>query len=114
MSAFLGIDFKYISLLILVVQNSALVLVMRYSRTHSTATVPYLASTAVVMSELLKLVLSLALYILEESREKSYSSILSGLSRDLFGRKSSWEKMTVPAILYFIQNNLQYFAVSMV
>jgi UDP-sugar transporter A1/2/3 len=32
---------------------------------------------------------------------------------DLFGSDSNWLWMTVPAVLYFIQNNLQYHAVSL-
>lgn len=35
------------------------------------------------------------------------------LWNDIFGPKSGWMAMTVPAILYFFQNNLQYVAVTM-
>jgi len=51
---------KAISLAVLAVQNSALTLTMRYSRTRRTGTATYLASEAVVMSELFKAVVSLS------------------------------------------------------
>eukprot|EP01088_Endostelium_zonatum_P012762 TRINITY_DN2702_c0_g1_i1.p1 TRINITY_DN2702_c0_g1~~TRINITY_DN2702_c0_g1_i1.p1 ORF type:complete len:100 (-),score=24.35 TRINITY_DN2702_c0_g1_i1:202-501(-) len=51
-------NLKYISLLVLVVQNSSLALMMRASRTNS---VLYFATTAVVLSEFVKLVASIGL-----------------------------------------------------
>jgi hypothetical protein len=47
-------------LAVLVVQNSALALVMRYSRASTTPKDRYISSTAVFMTELWKLVVSLA------------------------------------------------------
>ncbi len=53
---------KYFSLVLLILQTSSLVLVMRYSRTSSTKSEDgsqsqrYLSSTAVVCAELMKLV----------------------------------------------------------
>ncbi|PWA00483.1 hypothetical protein BB558_003476 [Smittium angustum] len=60
----LGISLKYLSLVILVVQNSLLVIVMRYSRTVSD--VKYYASTAVFFSEMFKLLVSLVIFYREE------------------------------------------------
>ena len=31
----------------------------------------------------------------------------------MFGPESDWYKLTVPAVLYFVQNNLQYIAVTL-
>ncbi|KAJ3313852.1 hypothetical protein HDV04_001413 [Boothiomyces sp. JEL0838] len=103
-----GIELKWISLITLVVQNSVLVIVMRYSRT-----IPgprYNTATAVVVSEFIKLIASLIIHIREESRIKKIT--LQSIFMDIFGPTSGWMAMTVPAILYFIQNNLQYVAVS--
>ncbi|KAI8911472.1 nucleotide-sugar transporter-domain-containing protein [Gorgonomyces haynaldii] len=104
-----GVPLKWISLVTLVVQNSTLVLVMRYSRTLGGP--QYIPSTAVVMSELIKLVICLAIYILEE--RKVHRITISKVYGDLFGPESGWLKMLVPAGLYFVQNNLQYVAVTL-
>ncbi|KAI9352713.1 nucleotide-sugar transporter-domain-containing protein [Obelidium mucronatum] len=105
-----GIPLKYLSLLTLVVQNSMLVLVMKYSRTlYSKKEDMYLASTAVLMSEILKLGVCFGLY-LQEPQNKGSS--LSKLLSNLYGPEAESWKMMIPAALYVIQNNLQYLAVS--
>ena len=104
-----GVPLKFVSLLTLVVQNSCLVLVMRYSRTLEGP--KYVTSTAVVMAEFLKFVVSLVIYVRNESKLRKMSAAV--VLRDVFGAGSEWVPMTVPAILYFVQNNLQYVAVSL-
>jgi hypothetical protein len=106
-----GLDLKWVSLITLVLQNTSIVLVMRYSRSASDDL--YIASTAVVMGEFVKLFASLVIYIYEEIKEKKTMS-LRKIYMDVFGSQSDWLKMTVPAILYFIQNNLQYNAITLV
>ncbi|KAJ3047701.1 hypothetical protein HK102_012858, partial [Quaeritorhiza haematococci] len=86
-----------------------LVLVMRYARTLPGPR--FLASTAVVLSELIKLSVSLFVHLRNERRTKS-RILVNKVRDDLFGSQSQWEKMLVPAVLYFIQNNLQYVAVT--
>ncbi|KAJ1660146.1 UDP-galactose transporter Gms1 [Dispira simplex] len=62
---------KYVSLVTLVVQNSALVLVMRYSRLHSGQNgEAYYTSTAVLLSEWTKLLLSIGLFLYEERNRR--------------------------------------------
>ncbi|KAL3896054.1 MAG: hypothetical protein SGCHY_004320 [Lobulomycetales sp.] len=113
MSAGKAYYLKWISLVTLVVQNSALVILMKYSRTAtvtSNPSPPYLASTAVVLSEVIKLLICLVVY----ARELHNRGVLSvsRLMSDLFGRDSQWLKLCVPAVLYLVQNNLQYLAVT--
>lgn len=96
---------KYVSLCTLIVQNSMLVLVMRYSRTLGGP--QYVASTAVVMSEAIKFAVSLFVHWKTGHLESA-----TDLAVQLFGKDSNWLSMMVPAALYFIQNNLQYVAVS--
>jgi UDP-sugar transporter A1/2/3 len=103
-----GLELKYVSLLTLVVQNSALVLVMRYSRTLDGPA--YNPATAVVMSEFIKLVICVLVHVRIEMKTRKLT-VLTVLD-DLFGKESNWIAMTVPAVLYFIQNNLQYVAVT--
>eukprot|EP00842_Homolaphlyctis_polyrhiza_P000169 jgi/Hompol1/1152/HPOL_004471-RA len=106
-AALFGVPLKWVSLVTLVLQNAALAILMRYAQTQPGPR--FLTSTAVVMAELLKLAVSLAIHINDERRVARIT--ISKLWTDLFGPDSDWLKMTVPAILYFIQNNLQYVAV---
>jgi hypothetical protein len=48
--------FKWVSLLVLIVQTTALVLLLRYSRTQVVEGPRYLSSTAVFVSEVVKLI----------------------------------------------------------
>ncbi|KAJ3337560.1 hypothetical protein HDU93_000851 [Gonapodya sp. JEL0774] len=76
------------------------------------------------MSEVFKLLVSTIIYYNDEqSARNAHTPIRAhplgfppGFSlrkfwHDLFGSESQWYKLTVPAVLYFVQNNLQYVAV---
>ncbi|ORE01555.1 nucleotide-sugar transporter [Rhizopus microsporus var. microsporus] len=113
LSVFNGIPIKYLSLIILVVQNSALILVMRYTRASVPEDKLYLASTAVVMSEVLKsIVCLLVLYLNFDARKRSLPRLVSLLNRELILNWRETLKLAFPAGLYLIQNNLQYVAAS--
>lgn len=58
---------KYISLGVLVLQTTSLVLTMRYSRTLKTEGPRYLASSAVVSAEVLKILTCTLLVLMENS-----------------------------------------------
>ena len=121
-----GVPIRYISLCVLVIQNSALVLTMRYSRILPGPT--YLSSTAVMLSELLKTTISVAIFLytryntapeqdtplLSPTTESSSSSRpgLRQLFDEVFGPGSGIAKMLIPAVLYTLQNNLQFVAAS--
>lgn len=74
----------------------------------------YFASTAVLLNEIIKLAISLTFAIYESSRslapqtpvtvllEQIYNSVFSG---------DSW-KLAIPAVLYTLENTLQYVALS--
>ncbi|KAJ2161177.1 UDP-galactose transporter Gms1 [Coemansia sp. RSA 552] len=103
-----GVPLKYVSLVVLTVQNSLLVLVMRYSRVSSTTM--YYTSTAVLLSELSKFLV--CFYIAARaSVSESGRFVPRDILRDILGGDSV--KMFIPAGLYTIQNNLQYAAVSL-
>lgn len=61
---------KYVSLGVLVFQTTSLVLTMRYSRTLQAEGPRYLASSAVVLAELLK-ILACVLLVLKEHSEST-------------------------------------------
>lgn len=101
---------KYFSLLALVVQNTALVLLMKYSRTANDSGPMYLASTAVVCQEVLKLVTCLVIICYQ--RDWNVHLALSQLRAEIIDRPVETMKLGIPACLYTMQNNLLYLAVS--
>ncbi|CAI2164099.1 5456_t:CDS:1 [Funneliformis geosporum] len=104
----LGIPLKYVSLVTLCIQNSTLVIIMRYSRLDKDNL--YYTSTAVFLSELTKLIICLYMAGRNQIRETGRLSI-SELYSQVFA-SDAW-KLMIPAALYTVQNNLQYVAVSM-
>ncbi|PPQ93256.1 hypothetical protein CVT25_015254 [Psilocybe cyanescens] len=123
-----GIPLKYLSLVALAVQNSALTIIMHYSRVSTPPSRTYSAATAVLMNEILKGTISLLIAFSRiepspsayEVGQAPYASQrpfarrllvrLRELSREIFSQ-DCW-KLSIPAILYVIQNNLQYVAAS--
>ncbi|GBG25962.1 CMP-sialic acid transporter [Hondaea fermentalgiana] len=102
------IELKWLSLILLIVQNTVLVLAMRFSRTNAASNGKlYKSSTAVVMAELLKLAISTyGVYQERESKGDFWEFTRSELTNpDIF-------KLAVPGILYTIQNNLLFIALS--
>ncbi|KAJ1544777.1 hypothetical protein HK405_008396, partial [Cladochytrium tenue] len=94
------------------------VLIMKYSTVAVSADGQrYLASTAVLLSELLKVIISLA--VLARQRLRQFQSLdVAAVARDVFGAESDCLKMLVPAglcefsfINHVVQNNLQFVAV---
>ena len=103
---------KYVALGVLTVQTSTMVLVLRYSRTMTNASgqKPYLSSTAVFLSEVLKLFICFFI-VLKDSRFHP-SDFCGALNEYIFSKPVDTLKMCVPALLYTIQNNLLYLALT--
>jgi len=97
------------SLAVLTAQNSALTLTMRSSRTRRATN--YLASEAVVMSEMVKLLLSLVFAAAAQTSRGSFLDRLATAAREAYAERGSYV-LVVPAALYAVQNNLQYVAAS--
>ncbi|KAJ6572919.1 nucleotide-sugar transporter-domain-containing protein [Mycena sp. CBHHK59/15] len=107
--------------LTLAVQNSMLTLIMHYSRVYTPPSRAYSPATAVLMNEILKGSISLViaftridLPIPEIAGQATCSQTLltriKRLAVDVFSQ-DCW-KLSIPAILYVIQNHLQFVAVS--
>eukprot|EP01121_Diplochlamys_sp_Union-15-3_P012423 TRINITY_DN3715_c0_g4_i1.p1 TRINITY_DN3715_c0_g4~~TRINITY_DN3715_c0_g4_i1.p1 ORF type:complete len:349 (-),score=37.79 TRINITY_DN3715_c0_g4_i1:100-1146(-) len=97
---------RYTSLLALVIQTTTVVLLLRYSRTISVGP-KYLSSSAVVVAEIIK-ILTCVLIIWKENPNPStfiQTMISVCVSKDSL-------KLSIPAGLYAIQNNLLYIALS--
>ncbi len=99
---------KYIALFILTIQNTSLVLVSRYSRVMDGR--KYLVTTAVVLIESLKLFLSVILVLRENSWQIKKTGKL--LKMEIVDKYWETAKVFVPSLLYAIQNNLFFVALS--
>lgn len=113
-----GLSRKQMSLVVLVVQNSTLVLMMRYSRIveKQPGQPMYIASTAVFLAEVLKILACLAVLWHQEGRKTSVVGrtrrFLDLVRREILGKPRETLKMVIPSGLYALQNNLLYVALS--
>lgn len=121
-----GLPLKYVSLVTLAVQNAMLTLIMHYSRVATAPSQTYSAAAAVLLVELLKGSISLCVaftridlyspsYLSNDQPQSPWSPTVilarfRRLGKEVF-RPDCW-KLSIPAILYVIQNNLQFVAVS--
>ncbi|CAO3658447.1 unnamed protein product [Rhizopus stolonifer] len=105
-----GLTRKQLSLIILVVQNSTLVLMMRYSRiVQKPGQTMYVASTAVFLAEVLKIV---ACLVVMRYQQGSWTQFSNMVRKEILGKPSETLKMLIPSGLYALQNNLLYVALS--
>jgi hypothetical protein len=99
---------KYAALFLLVTQMVGLVLLMRYSRTSQSANEPlYLASTAVFIMEVMKLIICCGVIAVQ-----SGGTLLSELNTHVLHSPMELLKLCVPSLLYTVQNNLLYLALT--
>ncbi|CAO3574526.1 unnamed protein product [Mortierella alpina] len=109
-ATFLGVSMKHLSLLVLLLQNSVLVLMMRYSRVSVDPDQPmYLASTAVFIAEIIKLC---TCFLILVYKTQSIPQTIHIIRRDILEQPQEILKMLVPSGLYALQNNLLYIALS--
>ncbi|XP_039896361.1 solute carrier family 35 member A3a [Simochromis diagramma] len=101
---------KYLSLGVLVFQTTSLVLTMRYSRTLQAEGPRYLASSAVVVAEVMKILTCVLLVF----KEHSYSmrALNSVLRQEIIHKPVETLKLAIPSGIYTLQNNLLYVALS--
>jgi len=101
---------KWVSLVVLVVQTTALVLILRYSRTQKTDGPKYLSSTVVFISEVVKFIT--CVLVLLWNNNMKFDRLYRELDIDIFKRPNESLKVGVPAFLYVVQNNLLFLALS--
>lgn len=101
---------KYGSLVLLVAQLVGLVMLMRYSRTHTNGKDLYLPSTAVFCMEVAKFVTCNVVVLMQSNYNiRLYSSEIYHHIRET---PMEVLKVSVPSFLYVVQNNLLYLALS--
>ncbi|XP_030606858.1 solute carrier family 35 member A3b isoform X1 [Archocentrus centrarchus] len=101
---------KYMSLGVLVLQTTLLVLTMRYSRTLKEYGPRYLASSAVVSAEVLKIFTCTLLFFKE--KDFNLHAVKRLLNEEILSKPMDTMKLIIPAGIYTLQNNLLYVALS--
>lgn len=101
-----------IALICLVIQNSGLAIMMRYTLFAKSDGERYITSTAVLFAELLKLIISATLCFIIDAKS-NYKSFFSLLYTEFISNRGDWIKLSIPSVLYTVQNSLQYFSMTM-
>ncbi|XP_061113171.1 UDP-galactose translocator isoform X3 [Conger conger] len=99
---------KYISLAVLVVQNASLILSIRYVRTLPGDR--FFTTSAVVMAEVLKVLTCLLIILLQ--KRGNVKDFIALLYDSIVSQYWDTLKLAVPSLIYTLQNNLQYVAIS--
>jgi UDP-sugar transporter A1/2/3 len=100
---------KWGSLVLLVMQNSSLFVVTRYTRAGNHRGHLYLPSVVVLIVELLKMAICLGLILFGTG---SVNGMASKLRRHVWEARSETLRLGVPAACYALQNNLIFVAIS--
>jgi UDP-sugar transporter A1/2/3 len=104
--------YQYLTLLTLVIQNTASIVLTRVSRTSFKNDDEYSTSIAVILDELIKLVFCfLILFIAYKKEEKQEESFIHFLRLNAF-KLQPFLHMAIPAICFAIQKNLTFVAIS--
>lgn len=102
---------RAISLIVLTLQTTIFVLILRYSRTSKADGTPgYLSSTAVLLAEMVKVIINIFMIFYNNGFNMSLS--ISEIKREIYHKPLDTLKVSVPALLYTIQNNLLFLALS--
>ncbi|MGH0184392.1 UNVERIFIED_CONTAM: hypothetical protein FKN15_014516 [Acipenser sinensis] len=104
------VNLKFLSLGVLVFQTTSLVLTMRFSRTLMEDGPRYLASSAVVAAELLKI--GACVLLVFKDTGCSLTALNTVLHDEIVNKPMESLKLAVPAGIYTLQNNLLYVALS--
>ena len=99
--------FKLILLAGMVLQNSATVLVGRYTRSGVAVEDQYVVNHLIVVSEIGKLLLSLVFEHFGTNGE-----VMKSIQENILDRPKDALKIMIPALLYFVQNTLLYVALA--
>ena len=95
--------FRTIIFFVLTLQATCYFSLLRYSRTRTNKM--YFASTAVFLAEVIKLLVTLLIIFIQRGNLKDFASFLID---NLHTNPLDALKLSVPSVLYIIQNNLVY------
>lgn len=102
-----GVPMKWVSLMALTLQTSGQVFLIKWAKAGQDSSTPYLTSTVVFFTELVKTVASLALVFAESgSRAAAYKSLHDNFA----SAPLELLKAAVPCLIYAVQNNLMFYS----
>ncbi|VDM57315.1 unnamed protein product [Angiostrongylus costaricensis] len=87
-----GKNLKYVSLVVLIAQTTALVLILRYSKTQKIDGPRYISSTAIILSEIVKMVTCLA--VIFHTNGWRFSSFQNEIFAEIIEKRSETLKVT--------------------
>lgn len=102
-----GTVLKYMSLVLLTAQNAIFILSMRYVRTREGDL--FFTTTAVILQEAIKCFISLIIILVQEGSVKAW---LHHLHDNIIKQPLDCVKVSVPSLVYTLQNNLIFIGVS--
>ncbi|KAK3101310.1 hypothetical protein FSP39_002590 [Pinctada imbricata] len=100
---------KLVSLVLLTLQNAVLILVMHHVRTREGPM--FMATSAVIVSELFKLLTALAVIFYCEA-DRNIKKFIWHLQENIVNQPMDCLKVSVPSLIYIMQNNLLYVALT--
>lgn len=104
---------KLVAFVLLVIQTTSVVLVIRYSQVSVASDAVYVSSTAVVCGEALKVLLCFGQIIyVNKDKESGIELLAKPLYISFLDNPKDSLKMAVPAVLFAIQNNLLFYALA--
>eukprot|EP00123_Amoebidium_parasiticum_P017935 comp24039_c0_seq1/m.43051 comp24039_c0_seq1/g.43051 ORF comp24039_c0_seq1/g.43051 comp24039_c0_seq1/m.43051 type:complete len:457 (-) comp24039_c0_seq1:191-1561(-) len=98
------------SLLLIIIQNTAQVVLTRVALTPHHGERTFLASTATLLDDCMKLVLSLFAIFVQD--RFSPSAVGRRLKREMLGQPRAMAMLAVPGLLYVLQDNLIFLALA--
>ncbi|KAE8602970.1 hypothetical protein XENTR_v10014188 [Xenopus tropicalis] len=102
-----SLPFKLYCLLVMTLIAAAYTVVLRYTRTATKEM--YFSTTAVCITEVIKLLLSVCILAKETG---SLSRLITSLKDNVLGSPVEMLKLSVPSLVYALQNNMAFVALS--
>ncbi|XP_014733330.1 PREDICTED: CMP-sialic acid transporter [Sturnus vulgaris] len=99
--------FKLYCLTVMTLVAATYTVALRYTRTVGTEL--YFSTTAVCVTEVIKLVLSVGILAKETG---SLTRLITSLKENVFGSPKELLKLSVPSVVYALQNNMAFVALS--
>lgn len=102
-----GVSMRWVSLMLLTAQTTGQVFVIKWAKSGATSGRPYLASTVVLLTEVLKTIVS---FYLLSSEEGGMQNAVNTIVSHFMQSPSDSLKVCIPSLLYTLQNNLMFYS----